>query len=250
MHTAMLDRRRLLSGGLTMAFVALTSAPISALPNMVTAAADGEFAEAESGYWIPELVDAEEVFGLDLAEVVARHARFRAAFADWLEHASARLARPMTIGAQAGGVTDLTISGLHPALAISLQGEREICVFVNWDGIGWGMLTNMLVRPPRAERGASHGAYDFEPLLAWLDGELASATHLALYGEDDDPEGDGWTAVHLARDGMLIHENRPVVADRRLRHLLPLRADDAARVIAGSRGDRPDPFSRRAGPPW
>lgn len=61
----------------------------------------------------------------------------------------------------------------------------------------------------------------FEPLLDWVRDELAVATHLALYGDDEFT----WTTASLARNGMLIRANSPVADDRkRLRHLLPLEA--------------------------
>lgn len=178
----------------------------------------------------------------DAMEAEASHAPFRAAFLNWFREVSGRVALPAFIRAASPGQTELHVPGLHPALSIILGGNFEINVFVEWKGICWDILTSMDVHAELAEDGTGwqstllipeamrlHSTQEacwredgFEWLLKWLNEDLASATHLALYGGEGCYEDTGWTSAHLARDGILVHSGRPILSNGPLRELLPL----------------------------
>ena len=178
----------------------------------------------------------------DAMEAGASHAPFRAAFLDWFREVSGRIALPVLIRAASPRQTELHVPGLHPALSIILDGNTDINVFVKWKGIFWDILTSMDVYAELAEDGTGwqstllipeamrlHPSQElcwredgFEWLLKWLNQDLASATHLALYGGEGCYEDTGWTSAHLARDGMLVHSGRPILSNGPLRELLPL----------------------------
>ena len=172
------------------------------------------------------------------------HAPFRAAFLDWLRGASGRFALPVSAHATSTSQTELQVPGLHPALEIVLHGNTDINIFVTWKGECWDILASMDVYAEQAADGFGwqnellipeakrlHPTQEacwcedgFEWLLKWVNTELSSATHLALYGGEGCYEGNGWTAAHLARDGLLLPTGRPLLSNGSLRELLPLHA--------------------------
>lgn len=179
-----------------------------------------------------------------VVEMDAYHAPFRAAFLAWLRESSGRFVLPMSAHATSTSQTELHVSGLHPALDIVLDGDTDINIFVTWKDVCWDILASMDVYAHLATDGLGwqstllipearrlHPTQEacwredgFEWLLKWLNTELAPATHLALYGGDGCYEGEGWTAAHLARDGMLLPTGRPLLSNGPLRELLPLHA--------------------------
>ena len=184
------------------------------------------------------LVEAIE----DAMEAEASHAPFRAAFLNWFQDVSGRIALPVLIRAASPRQTELHVPGLHPAISIILNGNTDINVFVEWKGICWDTLTSMDVYAELTEDGTGwqstllipeamrlHPTQDacwredgFEWLLKWLNEDLATATHLALYGGEGCYEDTGWTSAYLARDGTLVNSGRPISSNSSLRELLPL----------------------------
>ena len=223
MNGMTLGRRGALSGGL--------AAVLTTMPN--TAGRPGGMATA---------VLADQ--GKGVVEADACHAPFRAAFLTWLQEASGRFVLPVSAHATSTSQTELHIPGLHPAFDIVLDGDTDINIFVTWKDVCWDILASMDVYAELATDGLGwqstllipearrlHSTQEacwredgFEWLLKWLNTELAPATHLALYGGDGCYEGDGWTAAHLARDGMLLPSGRPLVSNGPLRGLLLLHA--------------------------
>ena len=213
-----------LSGVAPIASVRIPSTSIETLPEM-------------ADFKTLELVDEEEIFGLPLAEQRAWfHAPFRAEFLAWLQETSKAFALPVATRATSASSTELYAAGLHPALHISLDGDTDINVFVEWEGISWDILASMDVYAEELEDGAGWTNRLFMPearqirstqeacwrqdgfewLLDWFNNSYMAATHLVLY------EGEGWTAAHLARDGVLLGGNCSVEQNGPVRHLLPL----------------------------
>jgi hypothetical protein len=177
-----------------------------------------------------------------LAKGSRSHAPFRAAFMRWASDSINRFALPVFVTAISPSQTDLTIPGMHSALRITLQDDTDINIFVTWAAVFWDILASMDVCAELAPDG--HGWHNtllipearrlhhsqaecwredgFEWLLKWINDELALATHLALYGGDGCDNGGGWTAAHLAREGLLVRSGRPVSSNGPLRELLPL----------------------------
>ena len=180
----------------------------------------------------------------DQVEANGRHKAFRAAFQAWLGESSGRLALPVSVHAISESQTELRVPGLHPAIDIVLNGDTDINVFVTWKQVCWDILASMDVYAelvtdgvgwhctlliPEARRlhptqEACWREDGFEWLLTWLNDEVASATHLALYGGEGCYEGTGWTSAHLARNGLLLRSGSPLLRNGPLRELLPLHA--------------------------
>lgn len=183
----------------------------------------------------------------DDTEDAASHAPFRAAFLAWLDGAAERFALPVVADVAPPAHTELRVSGVHPAIWVSLGYDGGIDVGVDWDGVWWDLLASMdvdarpmpdgagwenafvlpearLVHPTREAAWRTDG---FEPLLDWVNDELAPATHLALWCT----EGGGATWAWLVRDGAVVRTGRPIAADGPPVHLLPVHAAGApARV--------------------
>jgi hypothetical protein len=224
MNETKLGRREALSGGLAAVF---TAAPDTA----------GRQGRGTANAVLTD--QGEGVMGAD-----ARHAPFRAAFLTWLREVSGRFALPVSAHATSSSQTELHVPGLHPALSIVLQGDTDINIFVTWKDVCWDILASMDVYAELATDGFGwqstllipearrlHPTQEacwredgFEWLLTWLNGALAPATHLALYGGEGCYEGDGWTAAHLVRDGLLLPSGTPLLSNGSLRELLPLHA--------------------------
>lgn len=181
------------------------------------------------------------------AEDTALHAPFRAAFLAWLDGAAGRFALPAVADAESPAHTGLCVSGVHPAIWISLGHDGGIDAGADWGGVGWDLLASLdvaaeptpdgagwenalfvpearIVHPTREAAWRSDG---FEPLLDWVNHELAPATHLALWRA----EGGGATWARLVRDGAAVRTGRSIAAERTPVHLLPVHAAGApARV--------------------
>jgi hypothetical protein len=133
------------------------------------------------------------------------------AFLVWLEGAAPRI----SIAARPSGCTEqriaLSFEGINPAIGAFLTCW-ELVVFVNWEGRNWDVLLNLDARPRRLARGgytcecckrqnrrtfpsldAFWRDHLFEPLLVWVNGELAAADVIGLYGSPS----DGYTYAKL-----------------------------------------------------
>ena len=200
-----------------------------------------------------------------MPEAAPGHAPFRAAFLAWLDGAAERFAFPVAVTSDSPDHTELRIEGLHPALWFSLGHAGGIDVGVTWDDVCWDLLTcpdvyaheqpggswhNMLMRPeypldhPSIE--AAWRSDGFEPLLDWVNDELAPATHLGLWHSS--PGGATW--ARLVWDGQAMiggpplqvpeHAGPPPAAARRARarhprHPGPRRRGNSRRAAADSR---------------
>ena len=172
-----------------------------------------------------------------MPEADPSHAPFRAALLAWLEGASERCALPIAAASVSSTHTGLRIKGLHPALWFSLGHVSDINVGATWDNECWDLLTcpdvyaheqpggvwhNMLMRPEcRLDHPSIEAAWrtdGFEPLLDWINDELAPATHLGLWRSD--PSGGTW--ARLVRDGQAMVGGRPSKCRNTPVHLLPL----------------------------
>ena len=191
--------------------------------------------------------DEYELIPIQVVDADVFHAPIRAEFLAWLNASRSRFPLPLSTETRAGQ-TVLRAGRLHKGLEIRLESLGDISVSANHEGFCWDTLArmdvsamekldgsgwqNISVRPQHRRtyptREACWREEGFEPLLDWVRDELAVATHLALYGDDEFT----WTAASLACNGMLIRANRSVADDReRLRHLLPLEA--SATISAG-----------------
>lgn len=150
------------------------------------------------------------------------HAPLRAAFLAWLQAAQGRLVLPISVRFSPSR-TDLLISGVHPAVGISLVDQDGFCAFVEWAGMLWdswlwvdvfrravpgGWENEALLQEYRAVHGTMEQLWTvdiFEPLLDWINGELSRATHIALWGTNT-----GWTEAELIRGRRLPRSDRPI----------------------------------------
>ena len=195
-----------------------------------------------------------------MPEAAPGHAPFRAAFLAWLDGAAERFAFPVAVTSDSPDHTELRIEGLHPALWFSLGHAGGIDVGVTWDDVCWDLLTcpdvyaheqpggswhNMLMRPEyRLDHPSIEAAWrsdGFEPLLDWINDELAPATHLGLWHSS--PGGATW--ARLVWDGQAMLGGRPCKCSNTPVHLLPLHAGPARRIPAAQARTAAD--SRRAG---
>lgn len=221
-------RRRALSGGL--AAIAAGSA----------AAASGTgvtwLGRHAPGQHEGEVADHEVGAHQDGAENAAGHAPFRAAFLGWMHEASERFALPPSVDTTALSRTELHLQGVHPAIWTSLTSDGGIDVGVEWDGVFWDLPTSpdvvaepvagggwenaLLVPEARVVHPTREATWraGFEDLLDWVNGELASATHLALWRS----ESGGCTWAWLARDGWIVRRRRRLADDGAPEHLLPV----------------------------
>lgn len=219
-----LGRRGALSGGLA----ALAVGNAAALPGPGLAwpghhaPQGGELAGDEAGARTDAAGDAV-------------HAPFRAAFQGWLHEASERFAMPVSVDMAAPSRTELHLQGVHPAIWTSLSSDGGIDVGVEWDGVFWDLLASpdvaaepvagggwenaLLVPEARVVHPTREAAWraGFEDLLDWVNGELASATHLAVWGSEHD---GSW--AWLVRDGWTIRGRRPLSRCGAPVHLLPV----------------------------
>ena len=237
-----LDRRRVLSGGLACASVCMVAGKAGARPPTVADDAAG-LARVEALQFSDERIVSSAA-----SEEADPHTPFRAAFLAWFADASGRFALPVSVGAittVAGtSCTKLHVRGVHRAIGITLF-DTDICIGVTSPDVYWGGLTctevsarpapdgsgwqNSLLcwrRGPRLHptREACWREEAFEWLLEWVNGDLAPATHVGLYGDPEYRDNRFWAATHLTRDGIPWRggRRRPYASNYPLRALLPL----------------------------
>jgi hypothetical protein len=118
------------------------------------------------------------------------------AFVSWLEAFGSRLIIDVHPTGRTGR---LSFEGINPAIGAFLT-SRELSVFVEWEGRNWDSLLSLGVMPRRSAGGYVcecckpveptefpdlEGLWRdhlFEPLLKWVNDELASAHAICLYG--------------------------------------------------------------------
>ena len=240
----LMGRRGALAGGLAaISAGSAAAAPwtsVAQLGRRAPGPQDGAVADDQAGEHRDEVEDAAE------------HAPFRAAFLAWLREASGRFPVPVAADTAAPSWTELHLQGVHPAIWVSLTGAGGIDAGVEWDGVFWDLLTSpdvaaepvagggwenvLLVPEARVVHPTREAAWrvGFEDLLGWINGELAAATHLALWGNK---HGGSW--AWLARDGRTVRGRQPLVGRNAPVHLLPVHgtAWAAARAaLAGHAG--------------
>ncbi len=241
-------RRGTLSGALA----AVVAGSAAAVPGIGVAWPGGRPLEAREGAGADETQARR-----DEADAAAPHTAFRTAFLMWLDGAAERFALPVSVVATSPTHTRLRIAGIHPAIRISLGHDRDVNVGADWEDMNWDVLAcmdvtaspapdggweNTFMRPKfrvsHPTREAAWRSDGFEPLLDWVNEELAPATHLALWGSD---EGGSW--AWLTRDGASVSTGRPIASEgaKAPVHLLPLHVAGAAarvqRVGQARRGD-------------
>jgi hypothetical protein len=155
----------------------------------------------------------------DVARGDADHSPFLAAFLDWLRTESGRLVLPASVDTAVPSCSELRVQGVHPAVQILFPQNCEIAVNVEWEGMDWDQLVwldayekpgpdnsgwiNTAMRPEfqvvHRTREALWRADVFEPLLTWINEDLAHATHLAMW-----EIADGVTTARLVRDGRVL----------------------------------------------
>lgn len=214
MNRKRLGRRGVLTAGL--------ATILTVAPGVRDAIAMGETALAQNKH--------------DTEEADDSHARFRAAFLDWLHLASGRLALPVSADVTSPTSTEVRIRGVHPAIGISLEGGSDFSAWVEWEQVSWDSwlwldvyeepvsggwvntitLEEYQVVHPTLE--SLWAADVFEPLLAWINDYLAPATHIAMWGSADDA-----TWARLVRDRKILGTKFFIEDDsRRPTHLLPI----------------------------
>lgn len=153
----------------------------------------------------------------------AAHALFLAAFQRWHQETSTLFALSVTVRPVSPIKTRLHIDCLPSILKINLihVGRIRTDVTLNDLWIGYASCHDVCAQPCRwgwhnTQRAHDHAkqvyptqeecwrSEGFEPLLEWINTELATATHVALH-----PSG-GWTAAALIRNGLIIRTGRPV----------------------------------------
>ena len=234
-----LDRRRTLSGGMALVSACMLPRRTSSAPALSE----------------PHATDVEDVEARDrMKRYIAWrecpeqqalwHAPFQAEFLAWLAESSDRFALPVSVDVSPTW-TSLYAAGVNPRLMIYPHGRSGISVsmlhngggrtFVSFyvnaeemaDGAGWRNKV-FLPQPQRihATREKCWREDCFEIFLDWFNNDLVPATHIALYGEDEDDESR-WSEARLLRDGCDARTRRPAPAGG-LRALLPLRVPASA----------------------
>jgi hypothetical protein len=141
----------------------------------------------------------------DLTLATVQHAFF-----EWLDTARPRLKIPMELRALTGRQIELAFVGINSAIGATLT-TRELSVFVEWEGRIWDFFRCFDVWPRLAIGGyicehcrpeqrtifpCMHSLWQdhlFEPLLEWVNGKLAAADAVSLYGSPS----TGWTHAEL-----------------------------------------------------
>jgi hypothetical protein len=144
----------------------------------------------------------------DLTLATVQHAFF-----EWLDTARPRLKIPMELRALTGRQIELAFVGINSAIGATLT-TRELSVFVEWEGRIWDFFRCFDVWPRLAIGGyicehcrpeqrtifpcmqALWQDHLFEPLLEWINGKLAAADAVGLYGSTS----SGWTHAELLSD--------------------------------------------------
>ena len=143
-----------------------------------------------------------------------RLATVEQAFANWLDAARSRLKIPVQARARTKRQIELSFLGINSAIGASLT-TRDLNVFVEWEGRNWDLLLAFDVWPRLAVGGyicehcrpeqrtnfpdleALWRDHLFEPLAEWINGKLAAADAVGLYGS----ASDGWTHAKLLSNG-------------------------------------------------
>ena len=127
----------------------------------------------------------------------------RDVFYNWLEgDAAKRLAIPLVIGKWKDEYLEFAFTGITPAISVTLDAWN-LCVQVEWEGTNWDVILDLDTEPQSVDGGVVCGWCEpedriifpsevelwrdhlFEPFLAWVNDELATADLLCLYGERD-----------------------------------------------------------------
>jgi hypothetical protein len=217
MTTAPLKRRTVLSASLATA---------------VTLAAGVDPAQANT-----DAAALSHTQDIDDDDIPDHHARFHATLLEWLPSASARLALPVSVVLESPSYTRIDIDGINPALEIGFSHGANLIAWVQWDGTCWdalidwdtsarqvsgGWVNTLLLKEyqdvhPTLEALWRSGP--LEPMVAWVNDELAHATHIAAWG---DPGSATW--AYLARNGRKLASNKLLATSGRYKpvHLLPL----------------------------
>lgn len=129
-------------------------------------------------------------------------ANIQQTFMTWLETAQARLAIPVSALRRTDRFIDLRFDGLSPAIRASLT--HEIAIAVEYRGQTWDFLAFFEAVPQQTSEGYVCGLclptakvlytspedlwrqHMFEPFLEFVNGELATADAVGLYGTVDD----------------------------------------------------------------
>ena len=108
------------------------------------------------------------------------------------------LRSPIRLVATHRSVCSCNLKDVFWDIVASMDASEQVPDGPGWHN-AWFIPEAQRLHPTREVCCRADG---FENLLEWFKDELAPATHLALYGEED-----GWTSAHLARDGMLLRGN-------------------------------------------
>jgi ABC-type transport system substrate-binding protein len=170
-------------------------------------------------------------------DIPDHHARFHASLLGWLPSASARLALPVSVVLESSSYTRIDIEGINPALEIGFSHGANLIAWVQWDGTCWDTLIDWDTSARQVPGGwvntllleeyqdvhptleALWRSGPLEPMVAWVNDELAHATHIAAWGE---PGSATW--AYLARNGRKLASNQLLATSGRYKpvHLLPL----------------------------
>ncbi len=155
--------------------------------------------------------------------------RIQRAFVDWLSESRDRFSIPVMMR-RTDHVIDFSFEGIHPAIQGALVNWEELNVAVDWQDVCWDLIISLDVSPEKTEGGYICTMCDpdkrtvfpskealwrdhlFEPLLKWVNDDLANAHWLGIYGT----EGATW--VKLRHDKI-----QPDGESECLIELLPLR---------------------------
>jgi ABC-type transport system substrate-binding protein len=177
-------------------------------------------------------------------DIPDHHARFHATLLEWLPSASARLALPVSVVLESPSYTHIDIEGINPALEIGFSHGANLIAWVQWGGTCWDALIDWDTSARQVPGGwvntllleeyqdihptleALWRSGPLEPLVAWVNDELARATHIAAWG---DPGSATW--AYLARNGRKLASNKLLATSGRYKpvHLLPLHGHRARR---------------------
>jgi len=167
------------------------------------------------------------------------HAPFQAEFLDWFATSANDFTLPVSADASPGS-TELCTADIHSTLMIHLHGQSGIDVRVLYKGrsrtfvsfpvnakeMAGGRGWRNTVFLPQAQR--DHASREacwredcFEIFLDWFNKDLAPATDVGLFGEDEQEEAR-WSVVRLLRHGCAPRTGKPVSGGF-LQALLPLR---------------------------
>ena len=126
--------------------------------------------------------------------------KIQRAFLSWLEESRGRLALGIRLRTRTDEVLEFSFAGISPAISGALT-PHEINVHAMHENVCWDFLLSIDALPKRArgggffcetcppgarvfaDRPALWADHLFEPLLEWVNGDLARAKWLALFGD-------------------------------------------------------------------